>query len=659
MSSRSQRSVGGLVRWSTAALIGVISIVVPGVPSRAAGPSTQLVSAPASVDPGAPLVIEMRLVGSANLPMQAQVTAVRLDDGVADLAAAIASRPSTAVDSMLLDRSSMTISAETVRLSIATEVDPVSDERLAFPSVGTYAVIVSAGSLGTIAVPVVRRVASGGGPVSVAIVLEVDSPLSLRPDGTSDITDDVRSDIAQLRSLLAAANAPISVAVRPELLDSLANSPRESDRALVDSLADVFGRQRLLSEPYLHLDPSVATNSGAEADFTTQFRLGEDTLSRLLRRLPDRRVWVATDPLSPAGASFVRNLGASVIIQAAGVARDLAETQQSDPRTQAAQSVLVPTDIDEALARQTDDPVRSAHLIMVDLLRSANRAPQSTIVLMPDIRTADPEVLKALVELLGSEGPIRAVDIEGAGTGNAQVIPDGAPEVADFSAARERRVKLQELVVATSAIVPADDGRPVQWSIRADVLLDTRLADDERAAYETRLRADLLSVQDTLVLQVPSAVNLGDRKSTIPVTIENLGEVPLNVVVRLTSAKLRSSPTSDVITVEPGAAAFVRIPVSARSNGRFPVRVQLLAPGTTSTIGTAQRINVRVGTFSGLGLVLSFAFVAALLSWWVQHLRRRWRKEATAEIERRRLAGLPLDEYDDFVDTDYGDPPAR
>jgi len=628
------------------------------VHSRAADPVLRLVSAPASVEPGTPLLIEVRAVGSANLPMQVEVSAARLDDTATDLVAAVASPSSSVVDSVTLDRSSMAISAETIRFSIPTEVNPTSAERLAFPSTGTYAVTISAGPLGTITVPVVRLSPSGARTVPVAIVMEVDSPLSLQPDGTSKITDDVRNDIRRLRSFLAAANAPISVAVRPELLDSLANSPAASDRELVVSLAEAFGRQRLLSEPYLHLDPSVATNSGAEADFTTQLRVGEDTLSRLLSRLPDRRVWVATDPLSPAGATFVRNLGASLIIQAAGVARDLAETRQTDPRTQAAQSVLVPTDIDDALARRTDDPVRAAHLVLVDLLRSRDRGPQPTVVLMPDVRTADPEVLTALARLLESDRVIQAVDIEGAGVGNAQEIPEGAPEVANFSAARERRVKLQELVAATSAIVPEADGRPVQWSIRADVLLDTRLADDERAAYETRLRADLLSVQEALVLQVPSAVNLGDRTSTIPVTIENVGEVPLNVVVRLTSGKLRSSPTSEVITVEPGAAAFVRVSVSARSNGRFPVRVQMLAPGTKSTIGVARTINVRVGTFSGLGLVLSFAFVAALLSWWVQHLRRRWRKEATAEIERRRLAGLPLDEYDDFDEPD-DDRPTR
>ena len=35
------------------------------------------------------------------------------------------------------------------------------------------------------------------------------------------------------------------------------------------------------------------------------------------------------------------------------------------------------------------------------------------------------------------------------------------------------------------------------------------------------------------------------------------------------------------------------------------------------------------------------------LSWWVQHLRRRWRKEETAELQRRKQAGLPFDDFDD------------
>ena len=44
---------------------------------------------------------------------------------------------------------------------------------------------------------------------------------------------------------------------------------------------------------------------------------------------------------------------------------------------------------------------------------------------------------------------------------------------------------------------------------------------------------------------------------------------------------------------------------------------------------------------------LLFAAALVLLSWWVQHLRRRWRKEETAELQRRKQAGLPFDDFDD------------
>jgi hypothetical protein len=345
----------------------------------------------------------------------------------------------------------------------------------------------------------------------------------------------------------------------------------------------------------------------------------------------------------------VRDLGASLVVQAAGTAEDLGVTGAPTTTDSSAGPILIPADVNAALALPSDDPVRSAQRIAVGLLRFARAHSTSDLVLMPDPATANPRVLRALTDLLGSSDSLQAVDIEQLGPGAAPSTGGTAPRVADFNAARSRRTKLQKLVDATSGILPADDPRRTSWPIRADVLLDTRLADDERAAYETQLRADLLAVQDSVLVETPPGVNLGDRNTGIPITIENTGTVSVSVVVRLVSAKLRHAAVSEVLSVEPGETRSIRVPVSTRSNGRFPVTAELLAPGTDLVVGKPVVVNVRVGQLAGLGIFLTFGFVLALLSWWTQHLRRRWRKEATQEIERRRLAGLPIDDLDDFA----------
>ena len=217
-------------------------------------------------------------------------------------------------------------------------------------------------------VPVLRSDSDTPPVVPITFVLSVDAPPSVQPTGKSAVTPDARRATEQLAGILSTSTAPVSVTIRPELLDSLSTSDQAGDQALLQDLVAAFGRQRLLSAPYVHMDPSVAANAAATKEFTAQMRRGEDTLSRVLRRLPDRRIWFATDPLSPKGAALMRDLGAVVLVQTAGAASARAvsggDTSAPDPP-----SVLVPTNLDEALTKSSEAPVRAAHRLALDLYR--------------------------------------------------------------------------------------------------------------------------------------------------------------------------------------------------------------------------------------------------------------------------------------------------
>ena len=613
-----------------------------------------LIAAPLSIAPAGTITVDLRLPDGASAPTEVKVSGRRISDTGGNLGGLLAA-VGTAEDTVLLAGPAVTTTDGTVRLSIPTETATNLAGSLSLVKSGTYALEVRIPGAAALTIPMVRRADSTPfSPVPVTFVLDLDAPLSLQPDGSTSISDATRDAVIRLTKFLAASTVPVAVSVRPELVDSLMRSDQQTDRDLVNSLAESFGRQRLLSSPYLHIDPSVAANANASADFTNQLRFGEDTLSNALRRLPDRRIWVANEALSPAGSLLVRNLGAAVVVQAAGIATDRAAPGTARPDGGVVQPVLVPSDIHEELAAAAEDPVLAAHIIAVGLLRSKQVESRPAVVIMPDLGTANAEVLAALTSLLSLSDVLRAVDIEQVGVGTSTPAGSGATAVGDFSAAHARRAKLLKLVAGTAAIIPSSDRRRIDWSIRADVLLDTRLADDDRAAYETQLRADLLDVQNNVVLQAPKAVNLGDRTASIPVTIQNNNDVPITVTVRLVSGKLTSPPTSEELTVEPGATEFVRIPVRARSSGRFPVTAQLLAPGTKTVIGKKAVINVRVGRLTGLGIVFTFAAGLVLLSWWGQHFRRRVRRDETAEFERRKLAGLPIDDFDELFDDPDG-----
>ena len=103
------------------------------------------------------------------------------------------------------------------------------------------------------------------------------------------------------------------------------------------------------------------------------------------------------------------------------------------------------------------------------------------------------------------------------------------------------------------------DTRGARWPELADAMLDTRLSETGRLEYAEQLRSTLLDLQRRVVVLSPSAVNLGDRSSTVPVTIRNDNPFPVVVEVRLVSAKLRFPPTSEATTVPSGGTAQLRI----------------------------------------------------------------------------------------------------
>ncbi len=631
---------------SLTVLVGALATTVGGASSGAAGAGWRLVAAPLSVPADGDLVIDVEV--PSPFPTAVEVSVERVGDTVpaAELSGILARRGTTPLDTVTLVGEQIGVVEGALRVVVGTESVTDVESRLRLESSGLYVVRLETNAGATVAFPLLRRPRNDQqGPMPVTVVLDLDSPISLQPDGSRRVPDETRERVRRLSEFLGRSEAPVSVSIRPELLVSLAAADEEG-RALVAELAEDFGRQRLLSGPYLHVDPSAAANAGLSADFTAQLRLGEDALTETLQRLPDRRLWVATDPLSPSGAALVRNLGAVVVLQAAGAIAD--RVGAAAPGV-ASQPVLVPTDISEALSGDSADPVLAAHLIAMDLYRSRASDPRPAIVLVPDLDTADPDTLDALMRVLARGDLLQGVDVEQAGIGSATAISPGDGTVADLGGIREQRTRLARVIEATSAIIPVDDPRRRSWPVRADVLLDTRLTAEERSAYYDAVRSEMLTVQTNIVLQVPKAVNLGDRKTNIPITIENNNDFPVSVAVRLSSAKLSFPPISDVITIEPGATQFVDIPVSARSNGRFPVTAQLIAPGSTNVVGRTAVMNVRVGRLTGLGIVVTFALGLVLLTWWVQHLRRRWRRAETAEIERRRLAGLPVDDLDDVV----------
>jgi len=638
MGPRTSSPRSALARVLVAPTLGVLALpVLAGVgrPALAATASLRLESAPLSVGPDQPIDILLRSEPSGGVPTEVDIEARRIDTSSTDLTSALASTSAPTVDTVSITGGAIGVDNGVVHVKVPTENHRDSAESLRLDEPGLYALRLSVpGTATVITLPIFRiDTVKPTGLLPVSVLLSVDTLPTVSPDGSLEIDDAARAAVAAASSVLAGSTVPMALSVRPELVDALAQSPVAGDAQLVPELASAIGRQRLLAVPYLHIDPSVAADSNLIDAFTAQLRSGEDALSNSLQRLPDRRVWVATDPLSPHGAALVRNLGAVVFVQAAGAVNDPV-VAGTGPEAITEQPVLVPTPLDRSDLAGGDDPVTAAHVIAAKLLLTYKDIVDPKVVLVPDLATADAATLRAFVALLGTGDLVQGVDVEQLGVGHPAPATPGSGVVADFSKAAATRAMLMKTVRTTAEVLPDGDNRPTIWSTQADLLLDTRLTDTLRSRYEDQLEAAVKAVQDDIVLQAPSAVNLGDRSTSIPITIRNDNTVPVTVRVRLAGAKLRTDTVSDPVTIDPGKTAFVRLKVASRSNGRFPVVATLLSPKTSGTLGRSVRVSVRVGRLAGLGLVITFGFGLVILTWWGQHLRRRWRREETAELER-------------------------
>lgn len=75
--------------------------------------------------------------------------------------------------------------------------------------------------------------------------------------------------------------------------------------------------------------------------------------------------------------------------------------------------------------------------------------------------------------------------------------------------------------------------------------------------------------------------------------------------------------------------------MEARSNGRFPVTLDVFPPLGDVRLGTPIPLTANVRGLSGLGNLVTGAALLVLLSWWFRHLQRNRRRRQSAKASDR------------------------
>ena len=198
-------------------------------------------------------------------------------------------------------------------------------------------------------------------------------------------------------------------------------------------------------------------------------------------------------------------------------------------------------------------------------------------------------------------------------------------------------------IAATSSMLDHDDPRTAQWRRLLDALPSSAIDDVQVARLSNGISTALASIQQHVEPPQGFSFNLTGKKGTVPVSIRNTADVPLTVRVRMSSSKLRFPDGDRLVLLAPNTYTEVRINLEIRSNGRFPVSLEVFTPSGATRLGPVVPLTANVGGLSGLGNLVTGAGALVVLTWWGRHVRRSRRKRSTE----RATHGHPSTGFDD------------
>ena len=488
--------------------------------------------------------------------------------------------------------------------------------------------------------------------LQIALAGTLNSSVSLQPDGTTLVSDETRSIVTETISALEALpDTPISLSIRPELIDALNNSSDE-DIALLSRLQASTSLQ-LLPSTYVDVHPDELVAQQRSDVFTTQLRLGEDVLAAgLPGKSVNRDAWLQTTTLLSEGAQLLRNLGVRTAVLLADSQKTTANgiSLFAEP-TRLVELKLSNSDrmvaafadihLSEAITRGSREPVGGAYLVAQQILAELKTARSEIIdreetmfgrglILATDSgELPSLALMTALVSTVASQPDMGFVALDDLlGTMTVSVM-DGLPisfelPVADVPKT-QADTSLSEFAARVngfSTMLPDGDERPKLWRRIVNVLPASDLTQSQANAYINAVDTELAAIGGSIVTPSTTTFTLGGRDSSIRLSLRNDNQTDLLVRVNLTSSKLTLPTDDQVVTLPAGTTTLVEIPVTAKSNGRFPVTLQLFTPLGDITVGSPAKFSARVNALAGLGQLFTGIALLLLLSWWIHHLRR-------------------------------------
>ena len=497
------------------------------------------------------------------------------------------------------------------------------------------------GVIDTLVTGVIVEDDTRGASIDFGFVADARSPLAHRADGSIDI--DPAMVVARVEAAVDEAPGPVLVQLNPETLSALADPRVAGGRSAIDRIRRVLEGHSLDTRSWVDIDEEGWRRAGETDRVFTQYAEGRTTIDAFLGRTADELQRL--DPTAgPATLELLRSAGITAgIVEPEQLSRidleraDRRPVQTSDANGVAFTVIPIDREVERTLTGSDPELVAMQHFMTL-LLEARSIGTDRGIVL--DLDTIAAGFLDSLMELVATTDRL--------GTATVEELLDRPPardafggllrvdlrteEPSDVSAgASDIRLTESTLGSYVEMVAPAD-GPIVPLQIGLAASMAAELDDISRRTYTDAVFSTVVDGTANFAVLESERVTLATRRADLPIVLRNEQPVPINVIVRLTSEKLRLVGGDELtLTLRPGQTEIL-IPVQSVSSGDARILVSMTSPDGVLDLATGS-VDVRSTAISGLGLLVSIVSLSILLTWWARTILRVRRNRRAASVE--------------------------
>ena len=469
------------------------------------------------------------------------------------------------------------------------------------------------------------------------------------------------------------AGSPVPVAIRAEVpaMEALAGGTARERAAIAHLREAVASGDELLPGTELPLDVGELVGSGLTVDLSSELAAGDATLGGLLGVAPPTSTWAFSGDVGPASVGALAGLGAQDVAVPESDLSALPATDQELTFAQPTKLSLQGTDIRVVgadselsgrigLAAAPGQAVLVADQVLAELAMIDLETPSvaRAVVLMPLPHTSlDPVFLSVLLAGLQGNPLLRAVPLHEifqgvplavSGTSGALVRElEGADEAAFLGGVGQLQQALG-IVAALGEVYGG--GTPLVRGLGEDLVVS--LSSVFSGSRRASLIAGALEIAkgDLHKVHFPPSISitLTSGQGRLPVTLVSTADLPVHVVLVLTSEQLRfvtahvnggrcssvNAGSEECELTLSRSTTSLQIPVVVRTPGAFPLLLEVETP--SGEVLARSTDTVRSTAIGDVAVVLMVGAVLFLAVWWVRNARHGRRA--------RRLVPKPPDD---------------